>query len=177
MNPRALIVLSWLLVQFPAYAVVTCANENTAVPATTPTSHFVIRANGTASDLTTGLMWMRCSVGQTWTGSTCTGVASTHTWQDALQAAQSLNADGGFAGHGDWRLPNKNELESIIERRCWSPAINAAVFPGTPSTWFWSSSSYAVDPSGAWNVDFDYGELDWFGKVDSYGVRLVRAGQ
>jgi hypothetical protein len=29
--------------------------------------------DGTVTDPTTGLTWMRCSMGQTWNGTTCTG--------------------------------------------------------------------------------------------------------
>jgi len=34
---------------------------------------YLAYANGTALDTKTGLLWMRCLVGQTWTGSTCSG--------------------------------------------------------------------------------------------------------
>ena len=79
------------------------------------------------TDTRTGLIWMRCSLGQMWDGAACSGTANTYTWQAALQAAFEINSgasnddgDGlaGFANETDWRLPNRNELESIVERRC-----------------------------------------------------------
>lgn len=178
--------ITTLLAQLPAYAAVTCGNENTAVQASTPTAQFTLHANGTATETAKGLMWMRCSLGQTWDGSTCTGTTTTYTWQQALQVAQDINSGAsnadndnaaGFAGYTDWRLPNKNELESIVEQRCWSPAINAAIFPGTPSNWFWSSSPDANTTIRAWNVNFDIGTVSRNTKNNNNQVRLVRAGQ
>ncbi len=163
----------------PAWAEVVCTNQNTAVPATTPTEDFVLHGDGTVMHTRTGLMWMRCSLGQSWTGSGCDGSASGYTWRNALNAAQDVNHTGGFAGHTDWRLPNKNELESIVEQRCWAPAINAAVFPNTPSLWSWSSSPYADYSYRAWGVFFLSGHVSWGNKSGSGNgrVRLVRTGQ
>ena len=161
----------------PVWADVECTNQNTAVPATTPTADFVLHGDGTVTHTRTGLMWMRCGLGQSWTGSGCDGSANGYTWRNALNAAQDVNHTGGFAGHTDWRLPNKNELESIVEERCWSPAINAAVFPNTPNSWYWSSSPYAVSSVNAWNVSFNNGRVYWYGKDNGNHVRLVRAGQ
>ena len=163
----------------PAWADVVCTNQNTAVPATTPTADFVLHGDGTVTHTRTGLMWMRCSLGQTWTGSSCGGVvsASRYTWRNALNAAQDVNHTGGFAGHTDWRLPNKNELASIVEERCWNPAINAAVFPNTPSSWYWSSSPYAYYGYRAWFVLFHLGHVSWDSKDVGLRVRLVRGGQ
>lgn len=37
----------------------------------TTTSDFIDNQNGTVTQKTTGLIWQRCSIGQTWNGSTC----------------------------------------------------------------------------------------------------------
>ena len=180
--------LSMPAVQAQEYEVVTCVNENNNVPASTPTAQFTLHSNGTATDTATGLMWMRCSLGQTWNGSTCTGSAATYNWQQALQVVQGVNsgtsnADNdnavGFAGYIDWRLPNKNELESIVEHRCWAPAINATIFPNMPTNiWYWSSSPLAYYSISVWGVTFYDGYVSWLSKSDSnVRVRLVRAEQ
>lgn len=148
----------------------TCRNDITA---STPDQDFTLHNDGTVTHNSTGLMWMRCSLGQTWDGSTCTGAASTFTWQNALGEAQSHN----FAGHSDWRLPNKNELASLVEQRCVSPAINSEIFPSTPTGSFWSSSPYAYGSNGAWLVGFGNGNVYDGSKGNYYPVRLVRAGQ
>lgn len=149
----------------------TCRDDITA---STPDQDFTMHNNGTVTHNTTGLMWMRCSLGQTWDGSTCAGTASSYTWANALAAAESY----AFADYNDWRLPNKNELASLVEQRCVSPAINSTIFPGTPGGWVWSSSPYANYPISAWYVNFSYGGLVYIGsgKSNRYNVRLVRAG-
>ncbi len=112
------------------------ADCNNAIPKTTPDNAFTLHNNGTVTHNTTGLMWMRCQLGQTWDGTTCSGSSQGYTWSAALQAADSY----AFSGYSDWRLPNKNELASIVERACFNPAINSTAFPNTPASYVWSSS-------------------------------------
>lgn len=177
-NFRYALLLIVALGLVPAAVAVTCGNEHPAVPATTPGTDFADNGDGTVTHTRTGLMWMRCSLGQTWDGSACSGTAGVYTWQQALRAAVDLNAGGGYADHVDWRLPNKNELESIVEERCWSPAINAAVFPGTPAnSWYWSSTPDAGNAGYAWNVYFGEGNVYTDGKGYSDHARLVRFGE
>ena len=157
-----------------------------SIPATTPSSQFADNHDGTVTDNKTGLMWKRCSEGQTWDSGVddCNGNAVTYTWQSGLQQAQTVNTSGGFAGYSDWRLPNITELESIVEEQCYRPAINLTVFPNTsssyPSSHFWSSSpiAYNVAYNGntAWLVSDD-GLSGAGGMNGSFGVRLVRGGQ
>jgi hypothetical protein len=149
------------------------ADCTATVPATTPDSRFSINGDGTVTDIKTGLVWKRCSEGQSWDGTTCARTASTYTWQTALQAG----AGSVFAGKSYWRLPNSKELGSIVERQCFNPAINATVFPNTPSSPFWSGSPYAGNSNFVWNVYFyngyEYSDL----KSSLNYVRLVRGGQ
>ncbi|HXK55391.1 MAG TPA: DUF1566 domain-containing protein, partial [Gammaproteobacteria bacterium] len=153
-------------------------NCNSAIPASTPGSRFVINGDGTVTDGGTGLQWKQCPEGQTWNGGACTGAAGTYDWQQALQQAQTLNAGSGFAGKGDWRVPNIKELSSITERRCAFPAINEYLFPNTPASGFRSASPYASYSYSdyAWNVNFAFG-IATIGYKSSYSyVRLVRGG-
>ncbi len=144
-----------------------------SIPATAPASRFTDNGDGTVTDKTTGVQWQRCSQGQTWSSGTCTGTATAHTWQAALQLAEAAS----YAGQSDWRLPNIKELPSIVEQACYSPAIDLAVFPGTPSSYFWSSSPYANRTGSAWIVDFYSGNDGDYSKSNGYQVRLVRGGQ
>ena len=143
---------------------------NNAVPRTTPSSDFTVMGNGSVvRHETTGLEWQRCAVGQTWDGSTCTGSASSRTWQGALDVAAA-------AGDG-WRLPNVNELRSIVEECRIIPAINRVVFPNSPSSYFWSASPYAGYSGSAWGVHFSSGSDSRSSKSNNNRVRLVRGGQ
>ncbi len=146
------------------------------IVAITPTERFTDHGDGTITDIKTGLMWKKCSEGQT--GNDCAGGAIVrYVWKEALQRANGINLSGGFAGYKDWRLPNIKELFSIVSNQCNNPAINLSVFPNTPSKGYWSSSPHAYQSSKAWYVDFDYGESYENGKSNSGYIRLVRGGQ
>ncbi len=67
----------------------------------------------TIKDTQTGLIWMRCSVGQEWDGRTCTGEVRTAELNEARTYAKLLNEDGGFAGARNWRVPTVDELQSL----------------------------------------------------------------
>lgn len=87
----------------------------------TPSSEFTALEGGSVvRHETTGLEWKRCVEGRRWAGGTCKGNAKKFLWQEALQHA---------ADQEKWRLPNINELRSIVERCSWEPAINRDVFP------------------------------------------------
>ena len=120
-------------------------------------------------DKQTGLIWQRCSLGQTWNGTACTGAASTHTWTEALAKAKAV-------GNG-YRLPNIRELKSLTEKACFEPAINSTFFPNTVSEGYWSASPSAGDSGDAWFVYFGYGPTSNNFTYDGYYVRAVRAGQ
>ena len=136
---------------------------------------------GTVVDTRTGLMWKKCSEGQAWDiiNEVCVGTAKTFTWQEALQRAADVNQGklGENLGHVDWRLPNRNELISLVEHQCNAPAINSSVFPSTQTSPYWSSSPNASDAGHAWYVNFLDGSVnDAVKTVGSY-TRLVRGGQ
>lgn len=131
---------------------------------------FVSDDKGTATHKTTGLMWARCSLGQKWGGQGCSGEPTLLTWAEALKASAGLE----YAGFSDWRLPNKNELEFIVEESCSQPAINRRIFPATPTQFYWTSSPYAGSAQGAWSVDFGYGTVSATVKTGKLPVRLVR---
>lgn len=161
----------WLWAVCAAVSAQTCRND---IASTAPDSRFTDRGDGTVSDSATGLMWKQCAEGLSGVGC-ASGTVTTLNWEEALQRA----ADAVFAGYTDWRLPNKNELESLVERRCYSPAINARFFPNTPlsSGWVWSSSPYAPYPNDAWEVSFDDGKVYWDRNDFRSRVRLVRGGE
>ena len=98
------------------YSVKKMINYLVCVTLTTFTGSLVHAEEGVWRDSVTGLSWMRCSIGQKWTGKTCTGEPLRFTWQDSLDFVTSLNRDGGFASRTDWRVPTIEELSTI--RKC-----------------------------------------------------------
>lgn len=146
---------------------------NDFIPATAPDSRYIAPGDGTVTDSQTGLMWKQCSEGQS--GADCgAGSPTGHTWREALQQA----AASSFAGYSDWRLPNIKELSSLVEMRCYRPAININYFPNTASADYWSSSPFAGYSGNAWSVYFSYGYGGNLSeKLGGSAVRLVRGRQ
>ncbi len=171
-----LIMLVLLTAGLPARAACTARNPNANVIESAPTSDFTINGDGTVTHSKTGLMWKQCAEGLIGAGCSI-GTATPMTWANALKAANAANT-AAFAGYTDWRLPNKKELESIVELCGSWPSINQTVFPGTPASDFWSGSSYVARPALAWSLDFAFG-VDEIRDLKSSDkdVRLVRGGQ
>ncbi len=145
-----------------------------SMPISQPSADFDLSKNGGATvfHAPTGLTWMRCSVGQTWNGSACTGTPALIIWKDALARSTTELLFGG-----GWRLPNINELKSIADDACVAPSINASVFPKTALANYWSSSSFAGDATQAWTSSFDTGLDGVVPKQSSAYARLVRGGK
>jgi hypothetical protein len=135
-------------------------------------------ANGTVTDSTTSLVWDQCPYGLS--GPACaTGTAFSVDWPTALSKAKEANA-ASYKGFTDWRLPNKNELESIAKIDTYTsgqPSIDTTAFPATSPGQFWTSTTYARFPSEAWLVDFSGGWFLHSPKTNHISVRLVRSGQ
>ncbi len=123
----------------------------------------------TVYDKRTDLTWMRCSYGQRWIeGGGCSGSVKLLGWDSAM----GLQSPGGPA----WRLPERDELQSIVSHHCKRPAIDETVFPGTESMQYWTST--LSGPSYAWIVFFRTGMPTWnFLRTTPLAVRLVRTGR
>ena len=85
-------------------------------------------------------------------------------------------ADGSVAG--DWRLPNGNELTSLLDLGTSNPALPAGhLFQGFLAVFYWSSTtSAATDSVGAWVVNFSLGLVLRGGKTVEEGVTPVGGG-
>ncbi|MFY8274112.1 DUF1566 domain-containing protein [Pseudoalteromonas sp. SSDWG2] len=142
---------------------------------TTPTERFTIHEDGTVTDTHTGLMWQRCSYGQTFDAQlqSCTGDAQQLTWQQALQNAHANE----FAGFDDWQVPNAKELASIVERTCVEPSINLSVFLSADNDNYWSNTSAITPADHAWVYEFYSGKNSLHDKTADVYLRLVRYQQ
>jgi hypothetical protein len=136
-----------------------------------PDPRFTDNGNGTVTDNLTGLIWLK--------DSTCFAAMA---WEAALTACNSLASescgltDGSAAG--DWHLPNKCELESLLDYSQSNPALPAGhPFAGNLTSSYWSSTTYAMYTDYAWYVNFSYGGDDSYNKSNSRYVRAVRSGQ
>jgi hypothetical protein len=138
-----------------------------------PFGDFFSNNDGTITDNATGLMWQQCGYGQTWDGDNCTGSYGTRTWQQALDYVQDLN-DANYLGYTDWRLPTRNELQSLVDFSIYDPATT---FPNTVADAYWSSTTNAGNSDNAWYVHFSSGNvLQSIKSSRFYYVRAVRGG-
>jgi hypothetical protein len=153
---------------------------------------FTDNGDGTITDDTTGLVWeKKDNAGgihdkdnqYTWTAGT---EAMSGTLVTTFLA--SLNAGSGFAGHKDWRIPNRFELETLLDLEAQTPSIHAPFATSCPTNCtvltcsctrvgtYWSSSTFATVPTGAWTVDFGDADTAPILKTTSLYVRAVRGG-
>lgn len=117
------------------------------------------------TDGKTGLVWRRCSQGQSWSGSSCSGSASIFTHEQALVLAKT---------QAGWRLPNVKELASLVDRSRSNPTIDVTAFPATPSSYFWSASPDGGNAGYGLSVLFHTGEVLSLRRSNDFHVRLVR---
>ena len=102
---------------------------------------------------------------------------SSMTHEEAVAHIVQLNKDK-FGGFADWRLPECDELLTLVDRTKHEPAVDTDAFPDCKSSWYWSATSAAYSPADcAWLVYFYDGDCGW-GSRSNYGfVRAVRVSQ
>ena len=100
-------------------------------------------------------------------------VGSTMKWEAAISYCEVLT----LGGHSDWRLPNINELKSIIDRSMVNPAI-VNTFTNTYGSYWSSTTTYEGNKNNTWIVYFSNGSVNSNNSKGGYArVRCVRDGQ
>jgi len=120
-------------------------------------------------DTQTGLMWMQNTADTNGDGSISS--SDRLTWQDSLAFCENLS----LAGHSDWRLPDSNELQSLVRIDAHNPAIDTSAF-ACETDYYWTGSPVAGYSGYAWVVNFNSGYAGGRRKDDTYYVRCVRSG-
>jgi len=165
--------------------------------------------DGTITDHNSGLMWeVKDNAGGmhdrdnqvTWLNTMNTYIPQMNNTCDGNETTpctQNSDCTGignelcGHAGYRDWRVPNRTELQTILNMGADTPAvpsafqldcIGACSIPGCSCTRatavakYWSSSTYHGGTVTAWYVDFGEGQTNFDPKVNTNFVRAVRAG-
>lgn len=114
---------------------------------TWPSSRFVARSDIVRDDLT-GLYW---PVHADLTG-------RPGTWNEALSTVAQLRKSR-FAGRDDWRLPNINELESLVDCATHSPALPLGHPFRHVGEGYWSSTTSFFETDWAWVLYLRKGAL------------------
>lgn len=137
-----------------------------------PNPRFTDNGDGTVTDNLTGLIWLK--------DADCFG---DRAWGSAIYDCNGLKdgecglTDGSSAG--EWRLPNRFELESLRDLGNVGPALPSE-HPFTNvriSKSYWSSTTYDLDPNYAWYAGMNFGGSGHFLKGESIFVWPVRGGQ
>lgn len=125
-----------------------------------PDQRFTDNLDGTVTDHLSGLIWLKNA-----------GCFEPTDWATALTAANKLaNGTCGLTDNstaGQWRMPNANELESLVDVSQANPAVSA----NSPFTHinltqaYWSSTTYTALPSNAMAIRFTDGR--WINGIDT----------
>jgi hypothetical protein len=152
--------------QYVSYATGDDGNVQAGVPPTF--ERWIDNGNGTITDTVTGLIWLKKAdcIDQAWPDA----IASVN----ALASGQCGLTDNSAAG--SWRMPNRNEMQSLSDRMENNHAdfFNATylnpdntvfrepIFTNfVVSQYYWTSTTDAADPTDAWTVfSCDYGVYD-----------------
>ena len=182
-----IILISIILLPFTALAQDACTTEGDCADGDLERGiekpplkdRFMDNGDGTVTDNLTGLIWLK--------DANCFG---TRAWYNALSDCNGLSSgscgltDGSSVG--DWRLPNRNELASLVQKGYYNPAVpntkgtgqwsEGDPFNNVQSYSYWSSPTDASATASAWGVNVYSGRVYDFSKT-SYGyVWPVRGG-
>jgi hypothetical protein len=120
---------------------------------------FETPGNGVVIDHVTGLMWQQSAN------------VSPRIWDYAMTYCENLT----LAGYTDWRLPTRIELQSIVDYTRSFPAIDTAVFTGTPDQYsYWTSTLRAAASNSGWVIEPGTGIIIYEAKSYSGYSRCVR---
>ncbi len=133
---------------------------------------FTDNGDGTVTDNLTGLMWAKNA-----------NLAGAMTWFEAIDFANNLslggegcvykeNCGGSSCGQPDcdpnckedWRLPNRSEMESLLDFSNYNPALPSGHPFTRVTSYIWSSTSYASAT-----------QLVWLGHPNGYWVTYNKA--
>ena len=92
----------------------------------------------------------------------------TGTWEEAIKYCENLN----YNGYSDWRLPNLNELELILDYNNYDPAVSDSFRNITSNIYFTSTSV------GSYAKVINMRDGSWFSsqKSNTYNFICVRSG-
>jgi len=116
-----------------------------------PSPRFVDNGNGTVLDNLTGLVWLKHA----------TPFGGSRTWATALVDCNTLNSgeqllsDGSV--EGDWRLPNRLELETLLDFSKYEPPNFPFIV--VQNHVYWTSTTVATHPDRAWSIDMSDGNV------------------
>ena len=136
-----------------------------------PDPRFTDNLDGTISDNLTQLIWDKNA-----------NRFGKRTWAQALCDCNNLadNDDdlNDRSVPNDWRLANVNELQSLLDRGQYKPALpEGHPFSGVKSDRYWTSTTFTNVLTRVWEVDLSNGEVGSIKKNKRMYFWCVRNGQ
>jgi hypothetical protein len=129
-----------------------------------PAPRFKDNANGTVTDLMTGLIWTK----------NADQAKEPLEWEEALSRCSACR-EGEY---GDWRLPNRKEFESLLDLGQYGPALPTDhPFANVQSDYYWTSTTPANSEDHGWVIHFYIGLVTHDDKAGTHHVWCVRSGQ
>ena len=106
-------------------------------------------------DLRNKVEWLKCSAGQQWDDKKlqCVGNPVKLDLKEAKEAKEILKEQI----EGEWRLPKRKELESLVCKECKGVKIDTDLFPNTQPEPYWTSERNWWSPKFFWSVNFFHG--------------------
>ena len=94
---------------------------------------------------------------------------------DAPSYIAAVNA-AGLCGAQDWRLPEREELRSLVDytRPSPGPTADTDFFPNTVANFYWSATPDVSDAHSTWGLGFAHGFDYAYPKENAAHLRLVR---
>jgi hypothetical protein len=101
-------------------------------------------------------------------------------WHDARHYVIGLNSMH-FKGYDDWRIPRRDEVDSLLNFARWNAASDMAAllkklgFNGIEGAVYWTSSPIWDDATGAgiWGVNFSTREYVRLGRSDAFSANVL----
>ncbi len=103
---------------------------------TPPNFEYTDNGDGTVLDRRTKLIIQKCANGQTFSPGVCAGALGTVSWSAGLLYCNSLTLAGK-----SWRMPNLNEIVSLMDMSKTTPFFDTTIFPNQSVGDFHSSTT------------------------------------
>lgn len=133
-----------------------------------PSPRFTDNGDGTATDNMTGLIWLKNVIDKDSDNNSMRGPAVCHpeidkTWEEAFDYVKCLNSNN-YLGYNDWQVPNRVQLQSLIDYQRENPSLpegHPFRYPscgrGFHGASYWTSTTVASQPDKAWWISMSHG--------------------
>jgi hypothetical protein len=79
-----------------------------------------------------------------------------------------------LCGFNNWRLPDKLELQGLVDYGSAQPSVDRNFFPHAGIDFYWTSTVDTDDPGSVWSVGFNFGRVAGGSSAATRALRLVR---